>query len=80
MKPHHESAIRMAKVALKRAQHPEIRELAHDIVSTQQSEITLLGKLAKQLTPGGKDYTTLSLDDASMAFTGLVLSWRPSGM
>lgn len=28
MPPHHESAIEMAKVALKRAEHPEIKELA----------------------------------------------------
>lgn len=39
MVPHHESAIAMAEVALEKAQRPEIRTLAEDIVSSQESEI-----------------------------------------
>jgi uncharacterized protein (DUF305 family) len=39
MTPHHESAIEMAKLALERAEHPELKELAGQIVTTQSSEI-----------------------------------------
>lgn len=39
MTPHHESAIEMAKLAVERAEHPELKQLAGDIVTTQSSEI-----------------------------------------
>jgi uncharacterized protein (DUF305 family) len=39
MTPHHESAIMMARAALQYAQHPEIKEMAREIVDTQQREI-----------------------------------------
>lgn len=39
MIPHHESAVVMAKVALKRGQHKEVGRLAQGIVDAQQSEI-----------------------------------------
>jgi uncharacterized protein (DUF305 family) len=39
MVPHHESAIAMAELALTKAQHPEVRSLAKNIVSSQQAEI-----------------------------------------
>ena len=42
MVPHHQSAIEMAKIAQERATHDELRSLAEDIVSAQESEITQL--------------------------------------
>ncbi len=39
MIPHHESAIAMSRHALKQAKRPEIRQLAREIVSSQQKEI-----------------------------------------
>ncbi|MGK2852265.1 MAG: DUF305 domain-containing protein [Candidatus Limnocylindrales bacterium] len=42
MVPHHQSAIEMAKVAQERATHDELRSLADDIVSAQETEITQL--------------------------------------
>lgn len=39
MIPHHESAIEMAEVARKRADHPEIKQLADEIIAAQDSEI-----------------------------------------
>ena len=39
MAPHHEGAVAMAKVAQSRAEHPEIRQLADGIVSSQDKEI-----------------------------------------
>ena len=39
MIPHHESAIDASKAAATRAQHPEIKKLAADIVTAQEREI-----------------------------------------
>ena len=39
MTDHHEGAVDMAKLALKNAKHPEIKQLATDIVSAQEKEI-----------------------------------------
>lgn len=39
MIPHHEGAIAMAKDALTKAQHAEIRQLANEIIASQQAEI-----------------------------------------
>jgi uncharacterized protein (DUF305 family) len=38
MIPHHDDAIEMAELALTRAEHPEIRQLAADIKRTQTAE------------------------------------------
>lgn len=39
MVPHHSSAIAMAEIAVKRAEHPEVRRLAQRIISSQEREI-----------------------------------------
>jgi len=39
MIPHHESAVAMAQVALMMALHPEIKQLAQEIIDAQQTEI-----------------------------------------
>lgn len=39
MIPHHEGAIAMAKDALTKAKHPELKQLANDIIASQQAEI-----------------------------------------
>ena len=39
MIPHHEGAITMANDALKKSKHPEIKQLAQDILTSQQKEI-----------------------------------------
>jgi uncharacterized protein (DUF305 family) len=38
MTPHHAGAIAMAEVALERAEHPELAELAQQVIDAQQSE------------------------------------------
>jgi uncharacterized protein (DUF305 family) len=40
MTAHHQGAIEMARIAQKKAEHPEIRKLADDIVAAQQGEIS----------------------------------------
>lgn len=52
MIPHHEGAIMMARQAQQRAQHPELKKLADDIVKTQQSEIDQM-KTWRQAWYGG---------------------------
>lgn len=39
MIPHHEDAVAMAQLALVRAQHPELRYLAQNVITTQTAEI-----------------------------------------
>jgi uncharacterized protein (DUF305 family) len=48
MVPHHQGAIAMAEVALKNAEHEEIKELSRNIVSTQQSEIEELKSIKQE--------------------------------
>src|SRR5215212_9823683 len=48
MVPHHQGAIEMAKVALKNAEHEEIKELSRNIVSTQRAEIEELKSIKKE--------------------------------
>ena len=48
MIPHHQSAIDMAKMARKRAEHKEIKQLADDIISAQQREIDQMRYWYKQ--------------------------------
>ncbi len=42
MIPHHEGAIDMAERALKSSNHPEMKQLANDIISAQQREIDMM--------------------------------------
>src|SRR5215210_2634045 len=48
MVPHHQGAIAMAKVALNHAEHEEIEELSHNIISGQQDEIEELKSIKKE--------------------------------
>ena len=48
MVPHHEGAVKTAEVALKHAEHDEIRRLARDIVSTQRAEIRELKSMKRE--------------------------------
>lgn len=42
MIPHHESAVTMAEVALRKAQHQELQQLAKDIIAAQKREIDMM--------------------------------------
>jgi uncharacterized protein (DUF305 family) len=42
MVPHHMMAVQMARIALQKGQHPEIKQLASNIISSQQREIQAL--------------------------------------
>ena len=49
MTAHHEGAIDMARVAQKRAEHPEIRRLAGDIVAAQKGEISVMKSVGRDM-------------------------------
>jgi uncharacterized protein (DUF305 family) len=44
MIPHHEGAVALAKEALERATHPEVKELAQRIIDAQQGEIDMMNR------------------------------------
>jgi uncharacterized protein (DUF305 family) len=49
MVPHHESAVEMARIAQRRAEHPRVSELADAIVSIQATEIAQLERIHERL-------------------------------
>ena len=53
MIPHHESAIEMAEAARRKTKDPEIREMAENIVSAQEREISQMERWRKQWYPQG---------------------------
>jgi uncharacterized protein (DUF305 family) len=48
MVPHHQGAVEMARVALRNAEHEEIKQLSQTIISTQQAEIEELKSIKKE--------------------------------
>lgn len=48
MIPHHQSAVEMAAVARRRGERPEIRELAHEIITTQTTEMRQIRQIHKR--------------------------------
>lgn len=70
MVPHHKSAIEMAKVAEKKADHPQIRQLASNIISAQKAEIATLDKLGLSLRGHGVAGGHMGMSDKSMGMSG----------
>jgi uncharacterized protein (DUF305 family) len=66
MVPHHEGAIEMAELARERAEHAEIRRLAEDIVSAQQSEISVLTAVGRDLQHMGSTGGHMGMDEHAM--------------
>jgi uncharacterized protein (DUF305 family) len=67
MIPHHRMAVDMGRTAQREADHRELRTLASSIVADQREEISLMGKLKRQVEAG----------DASSTFG---MSMREMGM
>ena len=49
MSEHHQSAIAMAEIALERAEHPEVKQLAQNIIASQGSEIEQMDEIHQRL-------------------------------
>jgi uncharacterized protein (DUF305 family) len=54
MTAHHQGAIDMAKLAQKRAEHSEIKQLANDIVSAQKAEIAVMERISDDIERMGE--------------------------
>ena len=48
--PHHQMAIDVSQIALKQAEHPEIKETAQAVIDAQQAEIDQLTAIRSELT------------------------------
>jgi len=70
MVPHHQSAIDMAKVAQERAQSQFIKDLADDIISAQQGEITILNAARHDIEQAGVKKTDLGIPEHMMGMDG----------
>jgi uncharacterized protein (DUF305 family) len=71
MVPHHMMAVQMAQLALRKGQHPEIKQLASSIISSQQREIQALKNLKKRLY--GTSNTPTMMNAVDMANTGMMM-------
>ncbi len=59
MVPHHQGAVAMANIALERAEHPEIKDMANAIIASQQAEINQM-KSWKQKWYGSSETPPMS--------------------
>jgi len=66
MTAHHQGAIEMARIAQKRAEHPEIKQLADDIVAAQEGEISTMKSLQADLPKPEGDDGHMGMSDAEM--------------
>ncbi len=71
MVPHHLMAVQIAQMALKQAEHPEIKQLATNIISSQEKEIQELKALKQRLY--GTSTTPQMMNPVDMANTGMMM-------
>jgi uncharacterized protein (DUF305 family) len=69
MAPHHQEAVDMARVALANAEHPEIRQLAENIISSQQAEIEELRSIKEKQFGNLEIPTEMSSEEMQMMDT-----------
>ncbi len=72
MVPHHQGAIAMASVALKNAEHEEIKELSRNIISTQQAEIEELKSIMKEEL--GTSQVPMQMSQRQMRGMGMMMN------
>ncbi len=70
MAPHHQGAVEMAEVALVRAEHPELRQLAQNIIADQSAEIERL-RAIKEREFGSSDLPT-EMSSEEMEMMGMM--------
>lgn len=63
---HHEGAIAMAGSAQDRADHPEVKKLAAAIIVAQESEISQMQLIGRELAAAGIETKPLAMNDAQM--------------
>ena len=72
MVPHHQGAVEMAQVALKNAQHKEIKDLSHNIISSQQAEIEKLKSIKKE--EFGTSQVPMQMSPKQMRSMGMMMN------
>jgi uncharacterized protein (DUF305 family) len=75
MTPHHASAVAMAQVAQARAEHPELRALAEQIIASQRAEIEQMQAWRDQWFP---DAPMLPMDEMMGMMTGIMGEMMPT--
>ena len=76
MIPHHESAVEMAEIAQERGESQFVKDLADDIVRTQNAEIETLRAQDAQLASLGIEPGELGVEDHMMGMAGNPSSLR----
>lgn len=71
MVPHHLMAIQMAQVAEQHGDHPEIKQLAHNIITTQQQEVSELKRIKQQVY--GTNQTPTMMSQEQMDNIGMLM-------
>jgi uncharacterized protein (DUF305 family) len=71
MVPHHQGAKEMARVALKNAEHAEIKELSRNIISSQQAEIAKLK--ATKMEEFGTSNVPMEMSPEQMRGMGMMM-------
>jgi uncharacterized protein (DUF305 family) len=66
MIPHHKSAVQMAKIAKRRGQSTFVKDLADDIIRTQNAEITTMQSIASRLDAAGVKAKSLEIPEHQM--------------
>ena len=73
MVPHHESAIEMAEIARSRAEHPQVKALAEQIIDSQSAEIEQLEAIHQRLFDGpigSTEHGSMGMDEHAMGMDG----------
>jgi uncharacterized protein (DUF305 family) len=66
MAPHHQGAVDMARVALANAEHPEIRQLTENVISSQEAEIEELRSIKEEQFGDPEVSTEMSPEEMEM--------------
>lgn len=67
MIPHHQSAIAMAEIAQKRAEHPQLKSLAGVIITAQEAEIATLESVQSEIDSGGHEGMDMGSEHSGMS-------------
>ena len=76
MVPHHESAVEMAKIAQRRGESTFVKQLADDIVRTQNEEINLMRREDKKLADAGIKQGSLGVPEHMTGMGGDISSLK----
>jgi uncharacterized protein (DUF305 family) len=79
MTPHHASAVAMAQVAQTRAEHPELRSLAADIIASQRAEIAQMQSWREQWFPDAPAMPMMPMEQM-MTMMGEMMGETPGSM